>query len=109
VQYPGLPSKSDASWCAITDFQVGTDKIILSSDIGLYGYSFAYYGDVKSQLDPRELSEFTKSTGVSPKDNDLLLYEGDYQWGDANFIAGIRTTSDQRLTQSQIENSISWI
>ena len=109
VQYPGLPSKSDASWCAITDFQVGVDKILLSSSVGWNGYSFAYYGDVKSQLSSRELSEFTNSTGVTPRDNDILLYQGDYQSGPADFMAGIRTTSGQRLTDSQITNSVRWI
>ena len=107
--YPGVTSsKSDASWCGITDFTVGEDQLVLSNKVwNSRGYAFEYYGDIKGDITPEVLSAFQSTTGSSPSDNDILLFEGNYdpQNGGFDFIAGIQNSSNQRLTDAQIQAS----
>jgi uncharacterized delta-60 repeat protein len=107
--YPGVTSyKSDASWCGITDFTVGEDQLVLSNKVwNSRGYSFKYYGDIKEDITPEVLSAFQSTTGSSPLNNDILLFEGNYdpQNGGFDFIAGIQNSSNQRLTDAQIQAS----
>jgi len=63
-------------------------------------YSAAFYKDIKDSMTGSDLtafnqvvSAFTVSTGITPTNTDVLLYNGDITTGNADFIAGIRTTS----------------
>lgn len=107
--YPGVKSsKSEASWCGITDFTVGEDQLILSSKVwNSKGYSFKYYGDIKGDITPGVLSAFKSTTGITPSNNDILLFEGNYdpQNGGFDFIAGIRNNSGRLLTEQETQAS----
>ena len=107
--YTGVTSsKSDASWCAITDFEVGKDQLVLSQKAyDTYGYKYYTYGELKSGITPEVVTAFTKSSGITPRDSDLLVYQGDpLSGGSFDFIAGIRTTTGLAVTQEQVRSSV---
>ena len=105
--YPGVTSsKSDASWCAITDFEIGKDQLILSKKAyDTYGYTYYTYGELKNDSTTEVVAAFTASSGITPRDSDLLVYQGDPLSGSSDFIAGIRTTTGQPVTPEQIASS----
>ena len=105
-------SPSDASWCGITDFEVGVDKIILSQSVyDESGYDVQFYGDIKQYIIPQELKAISSSIGITPRDSDVILFQGmfDPVNGGFDFMAAIRTTVDVRPTESEILNSVKFV
>jgi Ca2+-binding RTX toxin-like protein len=105
-------SPSDASWCGITDFEVGVDKIILSQSVyDETGYGVEFYGDIKQYILPQELKAISSSIGITPRDSDVILFQGMFDPinGGFDFMAAIRTTVDVRPTESEILNSVKFV
>jgi Ca2+-binding RTX toxin-like protein len=105
-------SPSDASWCGITDFEVGVDEIILSQRAyDQIGYDVEFYGDIKQYIIPQELKAISSSIGITPRDSDVILFQGtfDPESGGFDFMAAIRTTVNVRPTESEILNSVKFV
>jgi Ca2+-binding RTX toxin-like protein len=88
----------DASYAGINNFDLSKDQLVLSGSQG--GYSAVFFSDIKaantgSDLTTfnQEIAAFTARTGITPSNKDIMLYHGDITAGNADFIAGIHTTT----------------
>jgi uncharacterized delta-60 repeat protein len=88
----------DASYAGINNFDLSKDQLVLSGSQG--GYSAVFFSDIKaantgSDLTTfnQEIAAFTARTGITPSNKDIMLYHGDITTGNADFIAGIHTTT----------------
>jgi Ca2+-binding RTX toxin-like protein len=110
---PGVTSsKSDASWCGITDFEFGVDKIVLSQKASnQYRYTVEFYGDIKNDIIPQELNAISSSIGMTPRDNDVLIFQGnyDYQNGGFDFMAAVRATNGITPTADQLRAAVQYV
>jgi uncharacterized delta-60 repeat protein len=92
-------SPGSASYAGISNFDLSKDRLVLAGSVS--DYSAAFFKDVKAANTGsdliafnQEVKAFTAMTGITPSDKDIMLYRGDIVTGYADFIAGIRTTSN---------------